>query len=196
MRCPPRRGPAEGRRSISIAAFAATLLSAVVASADSPANLPPDQDRPRFRGGIGLDLGALVAPATSSLSAGAIPFLGLAAQLGVQINDQWAVYVVPGWDDFLVFRAGLLAEWTYDSVFSVAVGPEVGYMLNPFAILGGASGVPLYGGDVHLAGYPVVRRGADGVRRHALSLGVDVHLLAAPGHFFIAPVAGIAYTAF
>jgi hypothetical protein len=178
---------------------------------EDPAKLRRERDGARFRGGVALQGGAILAPGT--LTAGVV---GLQTQLGAQINHGWGIYLVPS-ADFVVgpvqglnLSAAILVDWTWDDTLSVGLGPDAGV----FAALGStsnsisAAGGILYGGRLHFAWYPVIGRGDDGIRRKALALGVDVRLLgggagfassagsASATRFVASPLATIGYQAF
>jgi len=98
-------------------------------------------------------------------------------------------------------------------LFTVGVGPDIG----AFAAIGGgdgsvaAAGGALYGARLRFATQPIVGRGNDGVRRKALSIGLDVRMLgggagfasadttsttAAASEFVLAPMLTVGYQAF
>jgi hypothetical protein len=159
-----------------------------------------DTSGPRFRGGIGLEFGALFAPHNPQ----GLPILDLfATQLGVQINDHWAVYTTPSAGFSTVgsvhLRAAILGECTLAHSFSIGAGPDVeGVTSVVFPFSGSsssASSATLFGGDLHLALSPLHAWGRNG-QRHALALSFDMRLLTSKLGLAYMPVAGISYQAF
>ena len=229
-------------RPISLLGAAAALLVPLVvtevASAQYPpppppgyvAVPPPPRDGARFRGGVALEGGAFIAPGAVTLGAA-----GINGQLGVQINNNWGVYALPRFD--IVFGSaggvaiggGVVGDYTFDNIpISVGLGPEFGVI----AAIGGsvsstgsstaaAIGGAFYGATLHFAYHPIMRWSDFAVRRKALSIGVDLHILggtygaasetttcptptgctsgsasASVGHVALAPMITFGYTAF
>lgn len=140
-------------------------------------------DGVRFRGGIALDVGALVFPG------GLIPAVGLAGlqgTTGVQINHLVGIYVVPGFDVLfgdvggVGLTAALLVDFTINHLFTVGAGPDVGVFAafggdgNTASALAGAN----YGARLHAAVHPVV--GHNGARRNGFTIGLDMRFLGGP----------------
>jgi len=174
-----------------LGALLAPLLAAGSASAQTYVEVRQPYavyDGPRFRGGIDLELGGLLVPGVANLGA-----IGLRAQQGVQIDNNWAVYFQPSLDiPFgrlvgIELGAGLMVDYTFNHLpISVGVGPEVGF----FGAGGGtcstnngtctsisdAAGI-FYGARLHFAYYPVIVRYPDRPRRRALAIGFDLRLL-------------------
>jgi hypothetical protein len=182
-----------------VGAFLAPLLAASVAAAQYPPPPPPpgyyppppyargEPDGPRFRGGILLEGGLLAVPGV--VNVGDIEIQG---QLGVQFNNNWGVYLIPGVDiivgkyNGLGAEIGALFDYTFDNVpISLGAGPEIG----GFAAIGscqfgtvgctvGGAGGGFYGGRVRFMYHPIlVRSDMNPRRRRAFSIGVDVRAL-------------------
>jgi hypothetical protein len=183
----------------AVGALLASILSTGAASAQ-------ERDGVRFRGGVGLEVGAIVAPGAG------LGVIGVQGQLGAQITNQWAVYAVPTLDIAFAHGTGLavgfgaMADYTFSSIpLGVAAGPETGV----FAALGGggAAAGALYGVRLRGAYYPILTRGENGIRRKALAVGLDLRLdgggaaFAGAGGsigsaYLISPVAFVGYQAF
>jgi len=161
---PPTAAPAPASRATPVA----------VAPAPAPS------DHARFRGGIGLEGGQLIAPGTFNFTN-----VALDAQLGVQINNAVGIYVEPNLGAIvgnaagLSLGVGLLADYTGLAGDAITLG---GGVETKLAVAFGdtSGGGAFYGGVVHFAWNAVVGHGEDGVRRRALVIGVDVHLLVGP----------------
>ena len=146
----------------------------------------------RFRGSVGGDAGAFIVPGLYTLGAVGL----LQAQIGGQ-SGPLGIYVQPGVSFMFSpntndpnggFSAGgaVMADYTFGERLSLGAGPEA----HIFMLTGGdyndtiAGGGWLAGGRLSLRAFPVL--GHDGAgRRHALSLGVDMRVLA--GDHFDAP---------
>ena len=139
-----------------------------------------DADDVRFRGAINAEGGLLSVAGDYTVG-----LAGVNGELGVQITNLVGLYAKPHLD--IVFGkvggvaigSAILVDFTFGDVFTVGAGPDVGVF---GAIGGNSSGVTgagglMYGGRIHLAAYPVVGDGDDGVRRKALAIGLDVRLL-------------------
>jgi hypothetical protein len=167
-----------------VGAFLAPLLAASTAAAQYPPPPPPPgyyrapADGPRFRGGVSLEGGVFIAPSIINIGS-----IGVAGTLGVQINNNWAVYGVPTLD--IMFGGGeagaavlfaVLGEYTFDNVpISLGAGFEGAdfFAIGQTAVAGGV----FYGGRLHFAYYPVmVRSDFNPLRRKALAVGLDLHL--------------------
>jgi hypothetical protein len=194
--------------SLSVLAFSlVSFFSAREAAAQEP-------DGVRFRGGIALEAGPMIIPGVGTLG-----IAGVQSQLGVQINNNFAVYAVPNLD--IVFgsvgginlAAAIMCDYTLNDSLTFGAGPDVGV----FAAIGGSSGSvsgaagALYGARLHFAWNPIVDRETGSVRRRALSVGADVRLLGggagggttdgettsgSASTFVIAPMITVGYTAF
>jgi hypothetical protein len=176
------------------AAFAA-LTTAGVASAQYYYAAPPPPayvmyDGPRFRGGVNLGGGAIFVPGVINVGN-----VGIEGQLGVQINNQWAVYAAPVFDVIagavggVSFGSSILGEFTFPGVpLSVGAGPTFGWL----AAIGGTGcstdstgstactgvtgvGGAYYGAKLRFEYHPVIVR--TGIRRRALTLGLDLNVL-------------------
>jgi len=139
------------------------------------------QESTRIRYGVALEGGGLFAPGVVDLG-----FVGVQGQLGVQIDDLLGVYAAPHIDVLggptgsgVQLGGALLVDFTLAHIFTVGVGPE----LAGFAALGGAglSGGILFGARLHLAVNPLVVLSRHGLRRKALTLGLDLPLFAGGG---------------
>lgn len=145
-----------------------------------PAPAPaPAEDHARFRGGIALE-GGLLLPQGVTLGA-----VGPVGQLGVQINNMIGVYAVPGFDILfgsaggIDLTAAVMVDFTLlDDVLTVGGGLDSG-VYAAFGQAAGAAGAQ-YGGRLHVAWNALVSRGADGVRRRGLVIGLDARLLVGP----------------
>ena len=156
---------------VSVGAFLVPVLATTAASAQG------QPDGVRFRGGVGLDVGAFFVPGT--LNEGLI---GITSQLGVQINNNWGVYAIPQLDILfgsatgVGFSGGVMADYTFDNI---PIGVGAGLESGVFAALGGltaAAGL-FYGGRLHAAWYPIlVRSELNPIRRKALYLALDLHI--------------------
>lgn len=145
----------------------------------SPA--PPPEGSLRARAGVAVDAGLPVYPDP----VGSLGSLALQGELGVQINDRWAVYmpVGPG----LVFGErrgpsvevfGALTEATLADRFAIAGGVT----MIAFADTehGGRDETPAaigQGGMVRLTFRPVVTRAEPRGRRHGLAVGAQARVL-------------------
>lgn len=173
-----------------------------------------DRDGARFRGAIAGTAGALVYP-DAGLALGSF---GPQGEIGVQINDLFGIAFQPGlgWifgkQGGVYASAALLFDFTIDDLISIGGGPEA---LAFFAIgaddtgISGSGGA-LTGGKLHFAVHPVLGYGQNGVRRKALSIGVDLRFFSGPAasvdsnggstaglrDFIFAPMASLGYTAF
>ncbi len=166
---------------LAVGAFVAPLLVTAEAAAQYPYPYapPPPSDGPRFRGGVGLDVGGFIVPGGISFADGII---GVSGQLGVQINHNWAVYGVPelgilfGSATGLSGSAAVMGDYTFDGIpLSVGVGVETG----DFVAIGTESvGTgAFYGARLHAAYYPVLVHGdLNPARRKALYIGLDLHI--------------------
>ncbi len=199
-------------------AIATAILISLVggtAWADEPPSPDADRDEARFRGGVAAEGGALIVPGTATMGVA-----GVNGQFGVQINNLVGLYAVPTFG--VVFgevggvnlAAALMVDFTFlDDLLTVGAGLDAGV----FAAIGvsetsaAAAGGALYGGRLHLGVNPLVGRGDDGIRRKALTIGVDVRLLggaagsssastttveASATTFVFAPSLSVGYTAF
>jgi hypothetical protein len=145
---------------------------------------------------------------------------GVQWQLGVQINNQIGVYVVPSLDAVfgsvggVNLSAAVVADYTLNDDLTFGVGPDVGV----FGAIGSSSagtvsgaGGALYGARLHFTWNPVLSRGANGIRRKALAVGMDLRLLgggagyasvssssgtASASTFVMAPMFTVGYQAF
>lgn len=151
-----------------------------------------EKDGVRFRGGVALEGGVLAVPDIITLGTA-----GISAQLGVQINNQFGVYVVPTLGALFNSSLGgpnvagaIIVDYTMlDNLITVGVGPDVG----SFAAIGGsisqngvtqsAAAGEFYGARLHFSVNPVVSIGDNGIRRKALMIGLDLRLLGGYGGF-------------
>ncbi len=202
------------RLSAIAAAVAVSLFTTGALAEDTPSPAG-DKDGARFRGGVALEGGALIVPGTATMG-----IAGVNGQLGVQINNLVGLYAVPNFD--VVFgevggvnlAAALMVDFTFlDDLLTVGAGLDAGV----FAAIGvsetssAAAGGALYGGRLHFGINPLVGRGDDGIRRKALTIGVDVRLLggaagsgsvstttaeASATTFVLSPSLSVGYTAF
>lgn len=182
----------------ALAALGAALAAVFVATAASA-----QVDGLRFRGGVALEGGALILPGKLAMGGGAV-----VGQLGVQIDDRWALYALPSFDAFagdgsFVSSAGsaLMAELTVPGApLSIAAGPDAAALLTVSGESGGL-GYSL-GGRLRLAVHPLLVRAETGPRRRALSVGVDLRVAeinlggADNTSVTFTPTAFIGYTAF
>jgi hypothetical protein len=181
-----------------ISAFLFPFLLSEVASAQQA-------DGVRFRGGVGLEVGGLVVTQVGSLGA-----IGVQGQLGVQINNNWAVYATPSFDvafgdgTGVSLGFGALADYTFNDIpIAVGAGPTAGTIVA-FGNGGGVAGA-FYGAKAHGAWYPIMARGENGIRRRALYVALDLSILGfsvsgvdtgGTGIFLISPTASVGYAAF
>lgn len=176
----------------------AVAIGAVLASSSARAD-EPTADGARFRGGAAAKGGALIIP--SSGDAGGV--VGAEGHLGVQVNHLVGIYAVP--QLALIFGAGggggaelgaaVLADFTFDHRFQIGAGPEIisaAAFSSSVNVLG-----TLYGGRLHIAGFPLLGTGENGIRRKGLMVGADVSFLTSDGGgFLLQPTAVVGYEAF
>ena len=140
------------------------------------------EDGVRFRGGVELNGGVFALPSLKA-NLGAI---GPAGHLGVQINDLVGLYAIPGFD--IMFGNGIgaqaylsiVVDFTFADRFSVGIGPDVGdfglISVSPgSAVAAGGAG---FGGRIHLAAYPLMKKSDTGPSRKGLAIGLDTRVLA------------------
>jgi hypothetical protein len=182
-----------------------------------PPPAPKETDGVRFRGGVALEGGGILVPDIINLG-----MAGIQGQLGVQINNSFGAYVVPSFavvvGDMYGIHLGAAALFDYtflDNLLTVGAGPDVAALAAfgaPAAGIGiAAAGGSLYGGRLHFAVHPAVGIGANGIRRKAFTIAVDVRLYgggagfassgtagatAKVADFVAAPSLSIGYTAF
>jgi len=113
--------------------FLAFLTALTLVASPLAARAQPS-DGVRFRGGVGLEGGALVplpAGQANNFDVATLGTVALEAQLGVQITRTWAAYAAPSFG--VVFSGGgavpaagtaLLAEYTFEDV-PIALGAGV-----------------------------------------------------------------------
>jgi hypothetical protein len=203
-------------RPLCTLAVVAAALTPLLWTAPAAAQQP---DGARFRGGVELEVGALVP--VGGVGSGALGSLLVRGQLGVQINHNWGVWGTPilgaafgGGLAGPAVGVGAMGEYTFDNIpIGVGAGPEAGVLV----IAGGcgagslgcaAAAAAFYGIVLRGSYYPIMTRGENGIRRKALVVGIDLHLDgggfafatsttgAAASSFLIAPTAFIGYQAF
>jgi len=145
----------------------------------------------RFRGGVALEGGGLFV---SGFSAG---LGGIQGRLGVQINDMIGVYAQPE----LSFGAGKVGSATGFTGTASGTGVvDFTFLDQLFVGVGGGAAVlgSLTGGELQfrVGGYPVFTRGANGIRRKGLMVGVDMRVYFVTGATVLSPMLGIGYEAF
>jgi hypothetical protein len=170
---------------VCILAFAAIGTTAKVARADG--------DYARFRGGIDLTAGGLLANGYG------VGLVGVDGRVGVQVNHLLGLYVQPQ----LVFGDGSvgninhftgvfgvtgMADFTFGSRFFVAAGAGFTYLGTNDANAAGEI-------EVRLGGYPIVARNRYGARR-GLMIGADIHVIFVDGVQLIEPMFAIGFEAF
>jgi hypothetical protein len=151
-----------------------------------------EADGPRFRGGISAGGGGLF------FSGYTFGLGGIDGRLGVQINNLLGVYAQP----YVSFGSGnisgatgltgtagtnLMVDFTFiDQIFVGAGGG------------GGIIGTGVPAGQLHLraGGYPLMRRGDNGIRRRGLMLGADMSVHFASGVKLLQPMLSIGYEAY
>lgn len=177
-----------------------------------------DRDGGRFRGAIAGTAGALVYPDAGL----ALGITGVQGEIGGQINDLVGIVFIPGLGVVFGKQGGLyasaaaLVDFTIDDLISFGVGPEATSYLaigaNGDGSGGSASGGGLVGGRLHFAVHPALGYGQNGIRRKALSIGVDLRFLRGPAAavefgengggtgsvnaFIFSPMVSLGYTAF
>lgn len=162
-----------------------TALSAGTASAQTRYSTRVqyrEKDEARIRYGVALEGGGLFAPGVVDLG-----FVGVQGQLGVQVDNLLGFYVAPNIDMVSGSRqergvqlgGAALVDFTLGHVFTVGVGPDI----QGFAALGRGevAGGLLWGARLHLALNPLVSIARDGVRRRALTIGLDLRTVIAAG---------------
>jgi hypothetical protein len=171
----------------------AALSTAGVASAQYSYGAPPprayyEYDGPRFRSGVNIGGGVISVPGLFTVGN-----VGIEAQLGVQINNMWAVYAAPTFDvvagDFggVAVGGSILAEITIPGApISLGLGPVFGGIAafggvcssnNSGTVCTGLQDVggAYYGAKLRFEWHPVIVR--YGIRRRAFTIGVDLNLL-------------------
>lgn len=169
---------------------AAAMLAVLGASLVATSAFAQEKDGARFRGGIALEGGIIAVPGLLNVGVG-----GITAQLGVQINNQFGIYVAPSagaaFNDIgggVNFAAAVVADYTmFDGMLSVGAGPDIGN----FALIGGsfsgggvsqrAAAGELYGARIHVGFQPAIGIGENGYRRKAFSIGLDIRMLGGYG---------------
>ena len=152
------------------------------AGAPAPVPVGEEKDGGRFRGGIQLDFGLFKPPA------GTLGAIGPSGQIGYQINNLIGVYAVPGFTVLfgaaggLDVTAGAVVDFTIlEDRLTVGGGPEFGaFAFFGNSAAGGGGGGAGYGGRVHVAWNALVSRGANGVRRRGLVVGLDLRFILGP----------------
>ncbi len=146
-------------------------------------------DGPRFRGGIDLEGGVLAVPGVVNLGT-----LGLRAQTGVQIDNNWGVYFQPSFDGLfgqlggISVGAGLMVDYTFSGLpITVGIGPEAMAFVafgasncdaqGANCTTGSAAAGGSWGARLHFAYYPVMVRYEGTRRRRALAIGFDLRIL-------------------
>lgn len=204
---------------LSLSAFATEpqLPPDAVAPPPTPAVEPaaPKPDRARFRGGIGLEAGAVIVPGSYTVGA-----IGLQAPLGVQINNLIGVYALPNFDVIfgeaggVQLGAAFIVDFTFDDQITVGVGPDLSLLAAFGGDSGSLSGVggALYGARLRFGWSPALSQDPVSARRKALTIGADLRLLggaagkatvnadgsgsASASTFALSPMATISYSAF
>jgi len=160
------------RTTLALTALSSALVTALSAGTASAA----ERDGARFRYGAAMEVGGLFAPGVVDLG-----FIGVQGQLGVQLSHLVGIYAAPNIDLVRGSRqrgvqigGALLIDFTLAHVLTIGVGPD----LAGFTALGGGamSGGVLYGARLHLAINPLVGIARDGIRRRALTIGLDLRL--------------------
>jgi hypothetical protein len=167
--------------------------SALAAEDERPDAVDPP-DGARFRGGVSAEGGALIVPDTVTVG-----LAGVNGQLGVQINHLVGLYAQPELDVVfgdlggIHFGGAVLVDFSIIDEVTIGVGPEAAV----FAAIGTADGTgaeaaggALYGGRLHLGFQPVWGRGDNGIRRQALTIGVDMRFLAGATGFASSTTSG------
>lgn len=157
--------------TLGCACALATITTSSLAGAQEE-----DADGFRFRGGIRAQGGAMIIPDAGE----ALTAAGIEGHVGAQINDLVGVYWAPSIDAFFgevggpYLGSALMVDFTIADRFQIGGGPDVG----AFLIVGdgGGAAAALYGGRIHLAGFPLVGDGEDGIRRKGLTVGADVRI--------------------
>lgn len=183
---PPAVAPAAGAPAVGAPAGAP-------AAADGSAD--ERTDGVRFRWGISGGGGFWVlSSGGQSLTAG---LGGFDIRLGVQINNYLAVYAQPHLSFGVVSQGRVsggtgvaatdaLVELTLFNRLAIGAGGGAGVLNNPA------------GPDLHfrLAGYPLVGKGENGIRRHGLMVGADLRIFFLNGGTAIMPFFGVGYEGF
>ena len=148
---------------------------AAPAPAPAPAG-PVAQDGARFRWGISLGGGLEKVDVVSG------PMFGLDFRLGLQLNHLLGFYVQPHLSfGSLSTEAGGVGITGTTGTFSVAAMAEATFKDRLFAGVGGGYGVLNNPSgamlQARLGGYPVMGRGANGIRRKGLMVGVDLRMI-------------------
>jgi hypothetical protein len=192
------------RALVAVGAVLVALAFSEAASAQPVVYVEPAPAQPapvdeagdlRLRGAIGGEGGALIVTGAGGVF-GTIGQVGVAGQLGVQINNNWAVYGVPSLDAAFgnggaggIFGAGVMVDYTFDDVpLALAAGPELGVLFG----IGGS--VAVYGGGLRITYYPVLK--SSGTRRTGLFVAADARVEFLDGVFLISPLVSIGYAAF
>jgi hypothetical protein len=164
---------------------AALALTAATASAQEA------PDGPRFRGGVALDGGGLF------ISGYAFGLVGVDGHLGVQINNLIGVYAQP----YFSVGGGSISGAT-GITGTAGVNAMVDFTFIDQIFVGAGGGGGLVGsaaaGQLHLrvGGYPIMRRGDNGIRRRGLMIGADVSVHFIEGFVLMQPMLSIGYEAY
>lgn len=159
------------------------------------------EDGPRFRGGVFLQGAAYVVPGH-----GADAGPGVGGQMGVQIDDAWAVYAAP--EINLLFRdccgvlgGAVMVEHTWDDAVALGIGPAAAITVS--TIVDDELGWEQFGGHARVAWYPLrtlvheETPDADH-RRKALTLALEARAYGSPGMeiAIVTPLLQVGYTAY
>lgn len=165
------------RRWVQVGAALLAATAALASATDAAAQeADGDADGARFRGGIRGQGGVMIIPDAGE----SLPFAGVQGDIGAQINDLVGVYWSPSLDIFFgdaggpFFGSAVIVDFTIGDHFQIGGGPDVGALL--IVGDGGGAAAALYGGRLHIAGYPLVGTGEDGIRRKGLALGADLRI--------------------
>jgi hypothetical protein len=165
-----------------VAAFA--LWTSAASAQEAP-------DGPRFRGGISAGAGGLfISGYTFGLG-------GIDGRLGVQINNLIGLYAQP----YLSFGGGNISGATgLTGTAGALVMVDFTLIDQIFVGAGGGGGLVGAAGDgqLHLrvGGYPIMRRGDNGIRRRGLMIGADLSVHFVDGLKLLQPMLAIGYEAY
>jgi hypothetical protein len=175
---------------INLGARVAPFIAALALCA-STASAQEAPDGPRFRGGVSVGGGGLF------ISGYTFGMGGVDGRLGVQINNLIGVYAQP----YLSGGGGSISGAT-GATGTAGVNLLVDFTFIDQIFVGAGGGGGLVGdaaaGQLHLrfGGYPLMKRGDNGIRRKGLMIGADLSVHFVDGLKLMQPMFSIGYEAY
>jgi hypothetical protein len=176
-------------------AWAEATTSAQSLTPAAAATPAAQEDRARQRWGVSAGGGL------ERVEGESVRLFGLDFRLGVQLNNLLAFYLQPhlslGSGSGGTNEAGTTqTAWTC----SIAGMAEATFMDRFFAAAGFGYGIPNANSgamlQARLGGYPLMARGANGIRRKGLMIGVDLRTIFVEGATAILVLGAVGYEAF